>query len=751
MRPKGANQTRQSPIQRASVRRVLALRTRRVLSLLASTVCAAGFAAAQPYVQSTPAYPYGQAQSPPSSDASQITPVPYRSLPANPPGPATTYPQSGTVYPSGPQVTPIPYASLPQTLPGAGGDAGWLTQALNAGRRGDGPGVRAAMSQISDPIARKIALWALIDGAPTEVTFSEAESARRELAGWPREVKREQAAEALLPSSGLPPAQVIAWFGADKPRTGGGAQALALALSASGRPSEAQQVIRAAWRSLIFEQPTEDTILATFGATLTADDHAARVDMLLYGGHTAAAQDLMRFLTPDQQALAQARMALRRGDPGADALVAALPQPLQDSPGIAYEKALRLRDGGMETVALQYVARLPEVLPDQVAAEHLWKHGSMAIDALQVGDSRGAYQVAAHAGMTTGPNAAEAQFLAGWIALTRLHDPHLADSHFAKVAEAGDSPLTQSRGYYWRGRAADAEDDQVAAQLFYSQAAAWPTTFYGQLAAGRAGQKTLNLGHDPQISSAERAAFEASDPVRALRYLRNIGATDVFRAFAGDLADVLPSAADEALLCDDIRNLGEQQLSMRVVRNAARRGFILPERGYPLATTPNEAVGAEAAFVLGITRQESSFDPAARSGAGARGMMQLMPGTAEGLARRLGVTYSSYELDDPEYNMRLGSAYLGQLVDQFSGSYVMAAAAYNAGPGRPNQWVGYCGDPRSGNTDPLNFIECIPFSETRDYVMRVLEAMQVYRARLRGGSAPLTLETDLKRGAYGYR
>jgi len=754
MRPLDANQTRQSLMQRASGRRVLALRVRRFVSLLASSMSAAGFAAAQPYGQSAPTYPYSQTQSPTASDAPQVTPVPYRSLPANPYGSSSTYPQTGSPYsPStaAPQVTPIPYRSLPQTLPGAGTDAGWLTQALAAGRRGDGPGVRAAMSQISDPVGRKIALWALIDGAPTEVTFSEADAARHELAGWPREVKREEAAEALLPYSGLPSAQVIAWFGADKPRTGGGAQALALALSASGRPAEAQQVIRSAWRSLIFEQPTQNAILVTFGATLTPDDQAARVDLLLYGGHTAAAQDLTRFLPPDQQALAQARMALRRNDPGADALVAALPPALQDAPGIAYEKALRLRDGGMDSVARQYAVRLPDVLPDQSAAERLWKHGSMAIDALQQGDSRDAYEIAAHSGLTSGPNAAEAQFLAGWIALTRLHDPRLADSHFAKVAEAGSSPLTQSRGYYWRGRAAEAGDDQVEAQLYYGQAAAWPTTFYGQLAAVRAGQKTLSLGHDPEISAAARSAFEASDPVRALRYLRNMGATDVFRAFAADLADVLPSAADEALLCDLMRNLGEQQLSMRVVRNAAKRGFILPERGYPLATTPNQLGGAEPAFVLGITRQESSFDPAARSGAGARGMMQLMPGTAEGLARHLGVAYASYELDDPEYNMRLGSAYLGQLVDQFSGSYVMAAAAYNAGPGRPNQWVGYCGDPRSGGTDPLNFIECIPFSETRDYVMRVLEAMQVYRARLHGGSAPLTLESDLKRGAYGYR
>jgi soluble lytic murein transglycosylase len=195
------------------------------------------------------------------------------------------------------------------------------------------------------------------------------------------------------------------------------------------------------------------------------------------------------------------------------------------------------------------------------------------------------------------------------------------------------------------------------------------------------------------------------------------------------------------------RNLGDQELSMKVVRKAAQHGFILPERGYPLRTPPNVSGGAETAFVLGITRQESGFDPRARSGAGATGMMQLMPATARTLAHRMG--YGPGELEDADYNMTLGSAYLGQLVERFDGSYLMAAAAYNAGPGRPTEWAGFCGDPRASSADPADFIECIPFSETRDYVMRVLEATEVYRARLAGGSAKLMITTDLKRGGYG--
>ena len=703
--------------------------SRRILSLAAGALVAGGVAVAQPYTQ-TPGAQTPNTQTP-------YTQTPYAQAPYGAPSVVTA------------PGAPTPYSSLPPNTPLPSGDAQNLMAALAAGKQGDGPRVRAAMSQIYDPTARQIALWALIDGAPTEVTFSEADSARRQLAGWPREVKRQDAAEALLPNSGLPPSQVIAWFGGAKPRTGPGALALATALNASGRPSEAAIVIREGWRTLIFDQTAQNAILTSFSAILTPDDHAARVDLLLYGAHDAQAMDLLRYLAADQQALAQARMALHRADPGAEGLIAALPPALQNAPGIVFERMIRLRDGGMDVAARQLAPGLPQVLPDQAAAERLWKHGVLAIDALKEGDANGAYAVAAHSGLTSGPNAAEAHFLAGWLALTRQHDPRLADIHFAAVAEAGGSPLTQSRAYYWRGRAADAEGDPVNAQLFYGQAAVYNTTFYGQLAAQRAGQRTLTLARDPEIGSAERAAFEALGPVKALRYLAGIGARDEFKVFAADLADILPTAADEAQLIDLTRTYSDPATGMRVVRNAAKHGFIMPERGYPLTTVPAAFDGPEPALVLGITRQESSFDPSARSGAGARGMMQLMPGTAEGLARKLGMGYSSYELDDAQYNMRLGSAYLGELVGQFSGSYVMATAAYNAGPGRPNLWTAACGDPRGGSSDPLNYIECIPFSETRDYVMRVLEATQVYRARLHGGVAPLTLESDLRRGAYG--
>jgi soluble lytic murein transglycosylase len=260
----------------------------------------------------------------------------------------------------------------------------------------------------------------------------------------------------------------------------------------------------------------------------------------------------------------------------------------------------------------------------------------------------------------------------------------------------------------------------------------------------------LVLPKDPNPTAAERANFEGRDAVQAMRMLADQGQRDLFKVFALHLDDVLPDRVEQALLIDAIRGYGDQDTSMKAARGAAQRGFILADRAYPYRTPPSVAGAPEPALVLGITRQESGFDPAVRSGADARGMMQLLPSTASIVARRMGVGYSASMLYEPDYNMRLGSSYLGQMVNQFSGSYIMAAAGYNAGPGRPAAWVNMCGDPRAGSTDPLDFIECIPFSETRNYVMRVLENMTVYRAKANGGSAPITLSSDLKRGGYGY-
>jgi soluble lytic murein transglycosylase len=603
------------------------------------------------------------------------------------------------------------------------------------------------MGDFSNPLARKIALWALIEANPDGMSYAEMDGARRDLAGWPGESKRLAATEKVIEGGGLRPQGVIDWFAGADPTTPEGAMALASAYQATSNPQRAADVIRHIWRTKPFDAAPQQTMMTRFSTLLSTADYDAREDMLLYGTQGDASRALLPFLSPDQRSLAEARMSIREGAGGESAMTS-LSGELRDSPGIGYEEALAAERRGDTSGALALLPRLQTALPDQDAQARMWKlRKPLVIAALKAGDTRGAYRAAADSGVDQGADGAEAEFYAGWLALSRMHDAKLADEHFAKLQGIGASPITVSRALYWRGRAAEAMGDPVNAQLFYADGARYFTAFYGQLAAAKAGLNTISLGKDPEITAADRSRFEDREPIRAARLMAEIGARDSFKSFVMGVADTLPSVQEAAELVDLARDLGDQELSMKVVRKAAQHGLILPERGYPLRTPPTVAGGAETAFVLGITRQESGFDPHAHSGAGAMGMMQLMPGTAHTLARRLG--YGSGALEDADYNMQLGSAYLGQLVDQFSGSYVMAAAAYNAGPGRPTEWASFCGDPRSSSTDPADFIECIPFSETRDYVMRVLEATEVYRARLAGGSARLMIAPDLKRGGYG--
>ncbi len=653
------------------------------------------------------------------------------------------------------QAKPAPPPAQPRFVrrsshPMSSSDAFALRQALEAARRGDVDAARGAIGQIGDMVARKIALWALIDARADQLGFEEVDRARRDLVGWPRPGKRQAATERLLETSGKSAGQVVAWFVEGEPQTVQGAMALAGAYRTLGRNQDATALIRRWWRDKSFEVDAQRTLLARFGEVLETDDHVRRADVLLYGPQGPAAGAVVALLPSEHQAAARARMAFRANSGGANDLVAALPAELAASPGIAFEKASYLRRRGLESQAIAELPRFPREMVSPEQADRVWdERYRLVLYALRNGDSRGAYAAAANSGLTVGGDAADAEFYAGWIALTRLKDAQAAGRHFAALERIGSSPITRGRALYWEGRAAEARGETQAAQGYYAEAANHNTTFYGQLAAEKLGMR-LNAADEPTITEADRLRFEGMETVQAARVLFELGQRDLFRAFVLHLDDTVPTVQDAALLVDLARGYGDQDTSMKAVRAAAQRGLILPNRGYPTRTPPPVADAPELALVMGITRQESGFDPMVRSHVGARGMMQLMPATAAIVARKVGVPYSPNRLDDPDYNMTLGSTFLGQLVGQFSGSYVMAIAGYNAGPGRPVQWSSFCGDPRGGGSDPIDFIECIPFSETRNYVMRVMEGMQFYRARLNGGSAPITLSADLRRGAYAY-
>ncbi|MBU1376243.1 MAG: lytic transglycosylase domain-containing protein [Alphaproteobacteria bacterium] len=365
--------------------------------------------------------------------------------------------------------------------------------------------------------------------------------------------------------------------------------------------------------------------------------------------------------------------------------------------------------------------------------------------ALRGGDARSAYaSVTGHAQRPGSVAYAELESFAGWLALTKLRDASAAERHFGRLDTAVRTPVSKARAAYWRGRAAEQAGDKIGAQLAYVRGARYVTTFYGQLAAEKAGLADLVLTPDPRPSVAERLAFENAATTRALSRLAVVGDRTLLRRFALQQADQVRGDMELALLVDALKSLGETEVSLLAYRRGARLGYVLYERGYPLAPLPATPGGAEPALVLAITRQESQFDPRVRSHAGARGMMQILPSTGRQVARRVGLAWRDDLLWDAAANMQLGSRYLGDLTEGFGGSYVLAAAGYNAGPGRPRAWVGVCGDPTSAPVDPIDFIECIPFGETRDYVMNVLSNYQVYRARLNGGHARLTASEALR-------
>jgi len=625
-------------------------------------------------------------------------------------------------------------------------DAAAFREGLAAARDRDIVATRAAMERISDDVARRLVLWALIDTSGSEMSIADLAPAKRDLAAWPRAGSRHSDAEAALDRAMAEPAAVLTFFNGGAPETAVGAVALAGALEASGRTAEAQTLIRDWWRTRAFDIATQTRILDRWSGWLTQADHDARLNQLLLGQHGPATRAMAGLASAERRAVAEAVFALRTVYQP-DALVAGLSPAQAADPAVVLERVRLLRSAGREAEGFALLAGLPPAPTHEAGQNTLWsERRNYFIDALEQRNWRGAYDAMAGHGFPGGERKVDAEFFAGWVALTKLNDPARAEGHFETLRQSSQTPITQGRANYWLGRVAEARGDAATAQARYAEGARHIQSFYGQLAAEKVGITTLTLPPEVEITAADRARFERLELVRALRILGETGEMSLFRVFTYQLDDQLTEAADFAQLIDVSRAYGDQFASMMAGRAASQRGIILPERQYPIRIPEQRPGSATLPFTLAITRQESSFDPAVVSSAGARGMMQFLPSTAQGVARRLGLPYAPERLFDPDYNMTLGSYHLGELMSRFGGSMLLTAVGYNAGPGRSPQWVARCGDPRGGQVDPVDFIECTPFTETRNYMMRVMENHSIYKARLNGGSAPLTLSADIAAG-----
>ena len=625
-------------------------------------------------------------------------------------------------------------------------DTALFRQGLAAARARDISGARNAASQIGDPTARKLVEWALLDTTAEQLPYSDLVAAQTAFAGWPRGDSRRLAAERVLDRAYVGPDAALALFARTPPTTVQGAIALADALEQRGRSDEARRLIGDWWRTRSFDDAAQTRILTRWGSSLTQADHEARLTMLLPGPHGPATRAMVPLVSSDRQTVAGAAMALRTAY-SPDAIVANLSASHARDPAVALERVRILRSQNRQSEGFALLSALPPA-PSHIEGQNtLWsERRNYFLDALERRNWQAAYDSMAGHGFPSGERKVDAEFFAGWTALVKLNDPVRAAGYFETLRQASSTPITQGRALYWLGRVAEAQGNTPAAVDFYRAGSRHIQTFYGQLAAEKTGMTTLTLPADPAPSSAERAAFESNEVVRAMRILGETGETSLFRVFAFQLDDDLPGASELAQLMDLSRAYGEGFTAMMVGRAASQRGYLMPERQYPIRMPPTVAGAAPLEFTLAITRQESSFDPRARSHANARGLMQFLPATGRSVARQLGLPYSDERLYDGDFNMTLGSFHLGDLTRNFGGSMLLTTIGYNAGPARPPQWIARCGEPRAGKVDPIDFIECAPFTETRNYMMRVMENLQVYRARLNGGSAPLTLSEDLRRG-----
>ncbi|QUM73974.1 lytic transglycosylase domain-containing protein [Sphingopyxis granuli] len=581
--------------------------------------------------------------------------------------------------------------------------------------------------------------------------------------GWPDADKMRTRAEKAIAIDSFDPARTLAYFQAYPPKTPSGELRMALALNASGRRDEAYAAVRRAWTSGPLDESEVNRVLSFFPGALSLADHDARMDRLLWSNNTAAAARQLGFTSPERRAQFAARLALRSAAVDAAlqaaAVEAANPAILRTDPGYITAKATWLRKSGRVGEARALLAG-PRSLssPPTDAEEWLETLLTNARQADAAGDKLTAYNIAKQIDDALPPGTVVREtplgvrddytslaWLAGQLAFKDLRRPAEAVRLYRAYGDAARSAQTRTKGYYWAGRAALAAGDAAAANAHFADAAQHYDQFYGQLALERLGRPQPRPAPVPsiQVSGAERTAFDDDRLVRASRVLGEIGAWREQSLFLRALAQKATSPADHVLAGQLAQQIGRPDLGVMIGRSAQANSLDAVEvSGFPTVRVPAGHEG-NWTFIHAITRQESQFDRAAVSHAGARGMMQLMPGTAREVAGKLGLGYDAGSLTtDTGYNMTLGSTYFQQMLSYFGGSYPLAVAAYNAGPGNVNKWLRANGDPRTGTIDILDWIEAIPIFETKNYVQRVLENAVVYDTLREGGrtlpKAPLS-------------
>jgi peptidoglycan lytic transglycosylase len=626
-----------------------------------------------------------------------------------------------------------------QTLTAA--DIEVMRTALASAQSGDWGRAYAGAATITDPLPQKMLRWmdCVRPGAPGR--FPDIAEFIETNPDWPgQKALRKHAEEALAAESDAVAAE---WFKRHPPVSAIGKVREAEMIINAGDLEEGIAPLRATWAAGDFGPLDEKNFLARHSAALRPEDHVRRIDRLLWDGQTEAAHRMLALVPSNYRLVAEARLALAMQAAKPEVLVGRVPAQLRSDPGLVFEQLRWRRKKDMTDAAVQILLKQQN---DPVRPTAWWaERQAIARRILAGGNAELAYRLVGQHGLIEGNAFSEAQFLLGYIALRYLKQPALAFEHFSRILTRVPTPYAKSRAGYWGGRAAEAQGKAELAGKWYTAGADHMGTFYGQLAAHQ-------LGHDapprpvpePVPDAVELAQFDGDELVRADRIFFQLGDAAHAKTFLIHLADNAKSPARFAMLASLAEENGRIDLAIAVAKRAIEAGTPLMIHGYPVTAIP-EGGTAEHSLLFAIMRQESAFERDAVSRVGARGLMQLMPATANSIAVKMQLPFSPDRLTaDGIYNVLLGRAYLESLIEDFGGSYALAIASYNAGPGRVRQWVRDYGDPRGGNIDMVDWIEMIPINETRNYVQRVLENLQIYRGQI-GRDSAFSLAADLAR------
>lgn len=617
--------------------------------------------------------------------------------------------------------------------PALTGDLAALRDAIDLARKGKTDDATAARDRIAEPAGQKLAEWFILRNSETNANFNRYAAFISANPEWPSIPQLRRRAEARLWQE-KSNAATVHRFTADQPMTGKGKFALARALLAEGDRDGAQRLVRDAWRTDELSERSEEDSYEVFGDLLTKDDHRARMDKRLGVKDYAGARRAAKRLDDDALAIVKACSAVTgKANKAKDYLDDVSTEARKDLGYVLCRAQWHLQKDRLDDAAQVILAASPDMMAAQDTDAWWRERRLIARKLLDQGKFSTAYEVVRTAAVPAMEvYRVDYHFMCGWIALRYLDDPKTALTHFAYIDEGSSNPIALSRAHYWRGRAAEALGATADARASYKAAARYPTAYYGQLARARLGIDRIELRAPTAVLASDTAA-PMDERVRGAEMLYEVGERDVVYYYADDLAEQSTDARVLEALGELAGRRNDARAMLEIGKSALARGLALDHYAFPTIGIPAHkqvAPEIELSIIYGVARTESAFDQRDKSPANAVGLMQVTPEAGRDTAKRFGLSYDWEKMvSDPVYNTQMGAAELSALLSEYRGNQIMTFAGYNAGRGRVREWVQARGDPRDPKVDPVDWVERIPLSETRNYVQRVMENVLVYRVR----------------------